>query len=116
MQSLTPTDRLIFIHIPKTAGLTFRAILANHFDYNQIYPQPDDWYYLYEDARANLANYRLFSGHFPYSVCELLPSTPPPLYVTMLRDPVERFISNFHFTQANAGASFHLLAQDMTLA
>ena len=32
------TGKYFFIHIPKTAGTTFRYLLYNHFNEEQIYP------------------------------------------------------------------------------
>lgn len=91
---LTQADRLCFIHIPKTAGTTFKSILEARFDRHEVCPTPY-WAVLKEMTPSELAPYRLFRGHFPYDVCSLLPSEP--LCVTMFRDPVERVISAYEF-------------------
>jgi hypothetical protein len=95
---LTATDQLVFVHIPKTAGLTFRALLANHFDVRETYPRPDEWWWVARDTDANLARYRLFNGHYVYSAGERLRK---PVHVTMLRHPLDRLISTYHYLRQN---------------
>ncbi|MEB3357425.1 MAG: sulfotransferase family 2 domain-containing protein [Synechococcales bacterium] len=91
---LTEADRLCFIHIPKTAGTTFTYILEARFDQHEVCPVPH-WLVLKEMAPSDLAQYRLFRGHFPHDVVDFLPTRP--ICVTMFRDPVERVISAYEF-------------------
>lgn len=91
---LAPEDQLVFIHIPKTAGLTVRSILANRFHLDARYPVSDEWWLVPVEKAAVLDRYRLFSGHFPFCVGERLRR---PVFVTMLRDPVRRIVSHFEY-------------------
>ncbi len=72
-QSFTNDTTIAFVHIPKTAGLTFRAILNASIPANQ----------LKMDHRGIL------------SFDEL---EPPCAFVTFLRNPVNRFISEYFFS------------------
>jgi hypothetical protein len=89
-------DALFFIHIPKTAGTSMRAILDMHFDATTICPinQWADFAYF---APERVKDYRLLRGHFPYSVSQYFDR--PPVMMTMLRHPVELIISYYRFIQ-----------------
>ncbi|MBE9177273.1 sulfotransferase family 2 domain-containing protein [Oculatella sp. LEGE 06141] len=100
---LTPADQLCFIHLPKTAGSTFTAILDAQFHVQSICPEPHHVADLYPEAIATppaelrefLTRFNLVRGHFGYS--EIDPVLTQPLYLTMLRDPVDRVISVYEF-------------------
>ena len=102
---LTPDDRLFFLHIPKTGGISFRTLLENHFPQAEVCPaqMPEE---LRAIPSADLVNYRLFRGHFAYSLHELLPTMPH--YLTFLRNPIERTISHFRHVQREAVSPIHI--------
>ena len=104
---------LVFVHIPKTGGLTLRAILGTFFAYNEICPIVD-WDEVLK-RRLNLAYYHLFNGHFPYSIRDWLPEEPQ--YITMLREPVERVVSQYQHEKREQSAGMYALVngQDMSL-
>ena len=85
---------LCYIHVPKCGGTTFRSILDSQFDLTEICPAgtPGDFKALSDE---DLARYRLLRGHFGYNIRERLPREP--VFVTMLRDPVDRVVSMYHF-------------------
>lgn len=98
-------DRFFFVHIQKTAGTTLREHLLANFDRSEVYPPVvggDLGAYLttYLDGRLLVdlepeeqARYRLFHGHFPYSVVDLLALDRRPVTLTLLREPVARSVS-----------------------
>lgn len=108
---LGPEDTLYFLHIPKSAGTTFRAFLEDHFDIDQICP-----HLVLEDILArppsDLARYRLISGHHAWFLHSLLPR--PPLVVTVLRDPVARTLSHFYHQRNKTDAWMHEVVRDWT--
>jgi Sulfotransferase family len=114
---LQPDEQLCFIHIPKTAGTTLTSLLNSKFHHSEICPA-EVWSELVEISPDDLAKYRLFRGHFFYDMGDLLPRKP--LYMTMLRNPIERVISGYEFmrrivpTRAEALPN-HLKAQTMSL-
>ena len=103
--ALTAADRLFFLHIPKTGGISFRTLLENHFPQAEVCPaqMPEE---LQAIPSADLAKYRLFRGHFAYSLHELLPIMP--LYLTFLRNPIERTISHFRHVQREEVSPIHI--------
>lgn len=95
---------LISLHIPKTAGTSFRNILKNVYGKSGVARL---------DIRKNLelnerafrgtslkSKIRVVHGHFSYndlnSMFELPESCP---IITWLRDPAERVISNFYYLE-----------------
>jgi len=89
--SLNDDDIVYFLHIPKTAGTTLIAILDSYFDFDSIYP----WRFWPKLLRKipDFTKYKLVRGHFGYGLHRLLPKKP--VYVTILRDPIERTISDY---------------------
>jgi hypothetical protein len=88
---------LIFIHIPKTAGATLRAILTQRFPKEETFSCGastlyTEFYTMPPEQRARL---RLLAGHMPFGLHAGLPS--PANYVTILRNPVDRIISFYYF-------------------
>jgi len=88
---LKEDDIVYFLHIPKTAGTTLYFILDSHFDLDSIYPRRF-WNKLLPSLKSS--KHCLFRGHFGYGLHRLLPKKP--IYLTMLRDPIERTISDYN--------------------
>jgi len=88
---------LIFFHIPKTGGLTLAAIMLRQYPPGSIF---DLWLQrpetfsgfeaLTEEERMNL---RGLTGHMPFGYHGRL--APGARYVTMLRNPEKRLVSEF---------------------
>lgn len=104
--NLQPTEKVLFLHIPKTAGTTLAAVLEQHFDYHKIAPFlfPRD---LPRIDASNFDQYHYFRGHIDYDVMVKLLEAEP-ICMTMLRDPVERYISAFAQLQRNGQEALQL--------
>lgn len=93
---------LIFLHIPKTAGTTLNRIIEWQYnplsiftmDPYRIRATPERLKQLPEARRRRL---RMVRGHLYYGVHEYLPQGST--YITMLREPVARFLSSYYFLQ-----------------
>jgi len=94
---------IISIHIPKTAGRSFLAVLKSvygenyvaHFDRKHF---PDKSIPEIEQFLATLdATKRVIHGHFTYSEISALHRQFQPKIITWLRNPVDRVISNYNF-------------------
>ena len=95
--------RFFFVHVMRTGGTTFEQQLRRSFPRAAVYPDPDldfpggdimhhlEVSYLLGLPAARLDAIRLFYGHFPYVVTEMLGGDLTT--VTVLRDPVARTIS-----------------------
>lgn len=90
--------KLIFIHIPKTAGATFRSILNKNFPQelsffiHDLYPEISlDYLYKIPDAKFN--RYRLIAGHGAQYV---LTKAKDFRSILFLRDPVNQIISSYY--------------------
>ena len=91
--NLKKNDILYFLHIPKNAGTSLIAILENYFDLNSIF-QGKYWQNLILHKPKNFSKLRFFRGHFGYGLHRILQRKP--IYITMLRDPVERTLSDYY--------------------
>ncbi|MGF1522350.1 MAG: hypothetical protein ACFBSF_08540 [Leptolyngbyaceae cyanobacterium] len=96
------SPRLFFIHIPKTAGSTFNAFLDQQYAFTDIAPpeafaKGDEYIHNGDPAgRLNyLKKFSLYRGHYGYNACQLF--MPEYVTLTVLRDPVERVVSQYNF-------------------
>jgi hypothetical protein len=99
---LKKDDFLCFVRIPKTGSTTLVCFLDAQFHLEEICPV------LVADlpvaSSESLAQYRLFRDHFDYDIYQYLPRKP--VYITMLRHPIDRAISYYEFCKrcSNTGA------------
>lgn len=108
---------LLFMHIPKTGGTTLRQILE------RIYPQRET-VRIYKERTADPEGYlrrileedercvSLVEGHFAFGLHEVLPR--PSAYLTMVRDPVERVLSQYHSLRRYENHPLHDQARSMS--
>ena len=93
-----------FLHIPKTAGTTFRIALENHFHIERICPA----YELHDVSRYSdeeLRQFDLFRGHLGFNLVNYLPFEVNVL--TLLRNPLERAVSHFEYICRDPGHHRH---------
>lgn len=83
---------LYFLHIPKTAGTTLYVNMDDRFEIDDICPVRFISELIQLPSEA-FQSYRLFRGHFGYSLHHFVDR--PLRYVTVLRDPIERCISHY---------------------
>jgi len=91
--------RVVFLHIPKTAGQSVHAALMQLFGADNVCK-----------ARVNEAlvlltleeirRSRVFSGHFDWSMIDCVPY--PKFVFTILREPTERILSFYFFLRESA--------------
>jgi hypothetical protein len=92
---------LIFLHIPRTAGTTLHHIIEQQY-------QPDEVFSMGHDAHRSVrefwslpqstrAAFRMVKGHCAYGIHEAIPG--PSTYFTLLRDPIERISSEYHYVR-----------------
>ena len=102
---LKDNEQLCFLHIPKTAGTTIENILADLLGSRNVLVVP--WTKFASESPVNLNAYKVIAGHFYYEIYKLLEKTP--LFMTFLRDPIERSISQYYQSLGTRGGHPFLL-------
>jgi hypothetical protein len=94
--SFAPAQQFVFTHVPKTGGLTMRAILAiiavfKGWSWEEVRGAPSDAVDAYRGRSPDaLAAARFVWGHFPYGLHN--PAMP---HIALLRDPIDLILSNY---------------------
>ena len=109
-----PNALLLFIHIPKTAGSSLTENLCCDLSpYSSIYVDQANLTGPYDQELSNvvqrfLANphlreIRSASGHVPWSLAKAISERlPDSRIVTILRDPIERVVSDYRYQKSPA--------------
>jgi tRNA (mo5U34)-methyltransferase len=86
-----PGRHVLFLHIPKTGGVSVETMIRTHD--GPVAPAHAANFMLETDW-TKLSRYKYFMGHLPFCIVQLLPR---PLFTfTIMRDPVDREISNYN--------------------
>lgn len=116
MASSVPANPLlIFLHLPKTAGTTLASVLEHEYGADAIvncYDMTfvDDLASIEPDV---LERARVIQGHFYFGVHSVL--SRPASYITMLRDPVDRVVSHYHFVRSQPDHYLYAEANALSL-
>lgn len=94
------SEAVLFMHISKTAGTAFREAMVKNYKQSEVaYVYPDPPGFLSDNLALlplqQRAGFRLVVGHFQYGIQQFLPQKS--LYVSIVRDPVARVISEFRY-------------------
>lgn len=117
----TNSEIVIFIHIPKAAGTTFYKVLDRQYKPRQILyiehglakqGSIDAFRQLADDRKSYL---RCIRGHMPFGLHKWL--SQPVTYITILRNPVERVISYYHYVRSTPNHRFYseVIQKNMSL-
>ena len=113
---------VIFLHIPKAAGMTLSRIIERQHRPTSIFTisgiragiSIDDFKKLPEARRRKI---KALKGHMWFGLHEFLPQ--PSTYMTMLRDPVDRIVSHYYFALRRESQHYlyrSIMSKHMTLA
>ncbi len=106
---------IIFLHLPKTAGMTLARIIERQYDASSVLP-------LYESSwgeelaaipRREMDRLRVVMGHMYFGAHAFVDR--PSTYVTVLRDPVDRVISHYYFVRRDPSHYLYESAHKMSL-
>lgn len=92
---------IFFVHIPKTAGTSFRMMLSKLYEDKEMYPNKKilkerngQYPMLHNIEPTDLNEKKIFYGHYPFILGNLIER--PKKYITFLREPISRTISNIY--------------------
>ncbi|WP_088547249.1 sulfotransferase family 2 domain-containing protein [Paenibacillus aquistagni] len=101
---------LVFVHIPKTGGVSLFTYLSPHFKkeeiavFTPIVPKHDILDIVHMCNAPN-SNIRFIEGHLPYGIHRHL--NRPCEYITFVRDPIEQLLSMYFFIRRNEEMPLH---------
>lgn len=108
---------VFFLHLPKTAGTTMRRVLDREYFTARRYEIGED---VTGDIRAFRARSwtaddapNLVQGHMSFGLHQFVPG--PATYVTLLREPIPRALSDYHYVTSTPGHPIHEHVKDLSL-
>jgi hypothetical protein len=109
MNGGTPCEAVvIFLHNLKTGGQTLRRIIPRQYKQNAVYNRvgkPESLSEIQDIRQLNFERIRCVQGHLVFGVHELIPC--PSTYVTLVRNPLDRIVSLYHYILAKPGRGLH---------
>ncbi len=111
-------NNLIFIHLPKAGGNTLHKILEREYGNlgERVYTihrtaQQDAFKTLSETQRSSI---NVLKGHMHYGMHAYLKGECT--YMTMLREPVDRFVSQFYYSKATGNEAVSRQIREETIS
>jgi hypothetical protein len=117
--SLKPRTDVLFVHIPKTAGVSLYTAMAKWFgpEHSRRYPRSTEEFkqHFLRLPDEELHRYRLISGHFdlPFWLRRDLGGR---VIVALIREPVERVLSTYRYIRSWTGHPRHALLGKASVA
>lgn len=110
---MKPDPTVIFLHIPKTAGTTLFSVLWLNYAKNEILLTDPASAHPFSDFskvdKVKREKMRVLIGHFAYGMHTLIPRDS--IYITVLREPIERFLSDFYHIKREPAHGLHHLVK-----
>jgi Sulfotransferase family len=109
----------IFLHIPKAGGSTLRTIIARQYDRKSVFitsnPPEAGINKFKKLSERDKKKYSAIMGHLDFGFHELLPEPLTYTYITMLREPIARAISQYYWIRQTPRAYGYKESQSMSL-
>jgi hypothetical protein len=123
LQQIPNNIKLVSVHIPKTAGTSFRNILKSVYGDQRVIRLDIDLTYGKLKINEKLFNNKSFNkkwqvihGHFsPNTLNNSILISPETPYITWLRDPVERVMSNYYYLEKRLKEELNEEAKDLDI-
>ena len=91
--------KVVFLHIPKTAGQSVHHFLTTNFPKDSIFPARVNSQTL-DYTVDEIKKYNIYSGHFNMSLLEIVDQ--PKFVFTILRKPIDRILSYYFYLRKEA--------------
>ncbi len=117
--NLRRSPTLIFLHIPKCAGTSFRSLVEAEYRSRELlysyngeldFSQPNEEFL--REFRRRRDDIRIVFGHLSFGVHEILGIAPH--YATIVRDPIDRVISQYRHIMRDPSSPWHSVAKRVT--
>ncbi|USN99796.1 MAG: sulfotransferase family 2 domain-containing protein [Phycisphaeraceae bacterium] len=103
----SPVRPILFLHLPKAAGTTLKSIIERVYGSDRVAflkaPRGEVEAFGARPVEERTA-YDAVAGHMTWGDVPIVPGAH---VITMLRDPIERLLSWFHYQQTNPNAKLH---------
>ena len=106
-------EALVFVHIPKCAGSSFRQVLKRWFGENALFIDTHDPEILEVAVERAASTPRSIAGHTPFGLHQNLQVSP--CYVSLVRHPLDRFVSLYRHARRTPGHAMHVDAVRLDL-
>lgn len=120
MHQILLDNVIIFNHIPKAGGISLMRIFEKVYGTERcfrhmVHPpnNPEFKTRIDELTKEELDTLRFISGHFKFGNHNLLSN--PVLYVGLIRDPVDRIVSDYYYNRDRGRKEFMELCKSMSL-
>ena len=111
--SAAGAEALVFVHIPKCAGSSFRQVLKRWFGAGALFLDTHDAAVLAAAVERSDAPPRALAGHTPFGLYSALPLRP--CYVSLVRHPLDRFVSFYWHARRTPSHPMHPAAARLGL-
>lgn len=99
-------EKLIFLHIPKSAGSTIKTIFKRQYKRNSFFiPANHPDLNILKEKLVSENNIQLCFGHMDFGMHEF--SGEGYKYATMIRNPIERVISQYYYVKRQPNHYLH---------
>lgn len=96
---MSVAKKIVFLHIPKTAGQSVRKTLGSIYGEENLSPVLVNRQWR-DHPPESLLRYRVFTGHLDWDKLDFVPS--PKIVFTILREPLERIASFYLYMRAKS--------------
>lgn len=100
-----PAETVIFLHVPKAAGSSFTDLLQRNYAGGLQHANWSDLGQALPDSTGEAREPRAVAGHLGAGAGDSLPG--PCRYITVLREPVTRIVSLYHYAKRQPGHHLH---------
>ncbi|MDM5225448.1 sulfotransferase family 2 domain-containing protein [Cytobacillus sp. NJ13] len=114
MKNKMPADDrlLIFMHIPKTGGMTLKRIIKRQYPDNMILKDITDGKIQEFKEKLEERDFKFVFGHLSFGLH--LHTTKQCTYITMLREPIDRVISMYYYVLGKEKHPLHGIVKGLS--